>query len=300
MNVTFENTNCKRSRLTSCFFIPIHNMNNKPFHGRAIYQPSGAAGEYSQWACNLFNGCSNRCDYCYNRHSMTSKVLGADKVTLKKSLEGSDNSGFIPVPIWKKTILREIKQNREAIIRDGGLFLSFVSDPMLPETIIKTRYILRCCSDRQIPVTILTKSAWWRSDEASSNAGHARLFARKTRIDLFYGRKFLSLGFTLTGMEEMERHCISNTQERIAAMKWAHKNGIRTWASIEPVIDFDRALDVISLSLPFCQEYRIGLASKLGITYTREAVLDFKQKVEALVGTRAKLIWKKSILDKIK
>ena len=29
---------------------------NKPFHGRAIYQPSGAAGEYSQWACNLFNG----------------------------------------------------------------------------------------------------------------------------------------------------------------------------------------------------------------------------------------------------
>lgn len=179
-------------------------------------------------------------------------------------------------------------------------FLSFVSDPMLPETITKTRYVLSLCSWHHIPVTILTKSAWWRSDEASSRAGHARLLAENTRFDLTYYRQNLSLGFTLTGMDEMERHCISNTQERIAAMKWAHENGIRTWASIEPVIDFDRALDVISRSLPFCQEYRIGLASKLGITYTREAVLDFKQKVEALIGSQAKIIWKKSILDRIK
>ena len=66
------------------------------------------------------------------------------------------------------------------------------------------------------------------------------------------------------------------------------------------VIDFDRAISVISSALPYCEEFRIGLASKLGITYTHEAVLGFKQKVEALVGSQAKLIWKKSILDKIK
>ncbi|KAA6320448.1 hypothetical protein EZS27_029784 [termite gut metagenome] len=37
----------------------------KPFNGKAIYNPSGKAGEYSYWACNFYNGCSNGCTYCY-------------------------------------------------------------------------------------------------------------------------------------------------------------------------------------------------------------------------------------------
>lgn len=283
------------------------NKKNKPFHGRAIYQPSGAAGEYSQWACNLFTGCSNRCDYCYNRHSMTSKVLGADEVTMKKSLLGNGTGANFYVPEWKRILQGEIKQNREAIIRDGGLFLSFVSDPMLPETITKTRYVLKLCSWHHIPVTILTKSAWWRSDEASALAGHTRLLAENTRFDLTYNRQNLSLGFTLTGMDEMERHCISTTQERIAAMDWAMVNGIHVWASIEPVIDFDAAFQVIYHAIPYCSEFRIGLASKLGIKYDNKDVNNFchnvlkiVQRQEELYGRKIKIVWKKSILDKIK
>lgn len=37
-------------------------MGEKRFNGKAIYNPSGKAGEYSQWACNYFTGCSNECD----------------------------------------------------------------------------------------------------------------------------------------------------------------------------------------------------------------------------------------------
>ncbi|MCL2434964.1 MAG: hypothetical protein FWD09_02345 [Lentimicrobiaceae bacterium] len=37
----------------------------KKFKGKAIYNPSGKAGEYSYWACNFYTGCSNGCQYCY-------------------------------------------------------------------------------------------------------------------------------------------------------------------------------------------------------------------------------------------
>lgn len=292
--------------------------NTKPFHGRAIYQPSGAAGEYSQWACNIFNGCSNRCDYCYNRHSMTAKVLGADEVTMKKQLLN------VPEPLgghyWdekehrSKRIMKspievikdEIDQNREAIIRDGGLFLSFVSDPLLPQTCQLTIEVLDWCTKgyrgatdpilhQDVPVTILTKSAWWLSKYCVGDED----FGRDVREVLKAERDHLSLGFTLTGMDEMESHCISSTNERIEAMQWAKENDIYTWASIEPVIDYGKALDVIWRSLPCCREYRIGLSSKLGIKYDSAVVIRFKKCVETTIGEKAKIIWKQSVLKLI-
>lgn len=120
------------------------------------------------------------------------------------------------------------------------------------------------------------------------------------RETLIAERDHISIGFTLTGEDYMERHCISTTQERINAMQWAQEQGIYTWASIEPVINYEHALDVIILSLPYCKEYRIGLASKLGIKYDPADVRRFKKCVETTIGDRAKIIWKKSVLDKIK
>lgn len=67
----------------------------------------------------------------------------------------------------------------------------------------------------------------------------------------------------------------------------------------EPVINYEHALAVIRDSLPYCREYRIGLASKLGIKYDPADVRRFKQCVETTVGDKAKIIWKKSVLDKI-
>lgn len=48
--------------------------------GITIYQPNGAAAEYSKWACNLYNGCTNRCEYCYNRHGLAHNCLGMDEL----------------------------------------------------------------------------------------------------------------------------------------------------------------------------------------------------------------------------
>lgn len=280
-------------------------MGTKPkdnrFNGSAIYQPDGAAGEYAKWACNLFNGCSNRCDYCYNRHSMTAKVLGADEVTMKKQLTNVKKGHLTISPSF--VVFHEIDKNREAIIRDGGLFLSFVSDPLLPETCRSTLSVLIYCGmmdsfrPKPIPVTILTKCAWWIEEFRYSD----EVLARGVRDTLIEHKDHLSLGFTLTGMDDMERHCISNTQQRIDAMVWAKQNGIHTWASIEPVIDFDRAFEVIYKSFPYCDEYRIGLASKLGIKYELKEVVNFVNSVRIMNwNEQKKIIWKQSVLKLIK
>ena len=61
-------------------------MKQNNFHGLVIYQPSGKAAEYSLWACNLYNGCTHGCSYCFNNYPITSSVLGGTTVRLKKSL----------------------------------------------------------------------------------------------------------------------------------------------------------------------------------------------------------------------
>ena len=31
---------------------------------KPIYKPKGAAGEYAEYACNLYDGCTHGCTYC--------------------------------------------------------------------------------------------------------------------------------------------------------------------------------------------------------------------------------------------
>lgn len=59
-------------------------MGEKQFNGKAIYNPSGKAGEYSYWACNFYVGCSNMCEYCYCKKGILSNVVGQNKAQLKQ------------------------------------------------------------------------------------------------------------------------------------------------------------------------------------------------------------------------
>ena len=39
-----------------------------------IYQPRGKAREYNPLACNLYIGCSHRCNYCYAPHALQKRA----------------------------------------------------------------------------------------------------------------------------------------------------------------------------------------------------------------------------------
>jgi hypothetical protein len=47
-------------------------------------------------------------------------------------------------------------------------------------------------------------------------------------------------------------------QDRLQAMSEAHDRGIKTWASLEPVIDPEETLAIATAALPFCDFYKVG------------------------------------------
>lgn len=200
---------------------------------KLLYHPKGKAYEYCHWACNLYNGCSNLCSYCYNRKGLAYKLLGKDTPTLKSCVKTEEEA----YELFKK----ELMQCKVRILSDGGeLFFNFVSDPCLPETInLNFRCILFAMSEG-ITCRLLTKRIeivetlqQHVSTYTTSSFAHMRPLGEDF-IDFF---ERLKVGFTLTGCDEMEPGASSNA-ERINAMK--ELKMFYTWASIEPVIDIER------------------------------------------------------------
>ncbi|MDR0872227.1 MAG: hypothetical protein LBN27_02005 [Prevotellaceae bacterium] len=213
----------------------------KNFKGKAIYNPSGKAGEYSYWACNFYNGCSNGCTYCYLKKGVLAHTLGGDKPTLKKCFKDEAHA----LEIFEK----ELKVNLMKL-QEYGLFFTFTSDPFLPETITLTVKAMIKCLSNNVPVKTLTKKTDW-----------VEYFLQDEEINKKnLCKKLFAFGFTLTGHDELEPNASTNA-ERIEAMRKLHEAGFKTWASIEPVIDFESSLQMIEETKDFCSHYKIGLKS---------------------------------------
>ena len=243
----------------------------KTFHGKIIYQPSGKAAEYSHFAANFYLGCSNGCHYCYNNQGITSGVLGGLEVRLKKSL--------VDVKTAEQIFLAELAKWRDAIIKDGGLHFNFVSDPCLPETIDLNWKCIDYALSQGVPCQVLTKRADWLDHLSVQNAlSHPEL---------------LRVGFSLTGCDELEPGASPNL-ERIQAMHVLHQAGIPTWASIEPIIDPQKSLDVLKHSIDCCDHYKIGILSGKK-NYTPDAIRLFVNEVNAL--NPRSVYWKQSLLE---
>jgi DNA repair photolyase len=218
---------------------------NKTFKGKAIYQPSGKAAEYSKWAVNFYNGCSAKCDYCYNRHGIAAKVLGCDIPTLKKSLVNEDRAFAIFCDeLWKN----------KTEIQECGLFFNFVSDPCLPETYELNKEAMRHCLIHDVPIKILTKQIWWVEEDLLKDDLESQIWG------LYNVKRLFAIGFTLTGHDELEPGAAPN-QERIRSMKVLHSEGFKTWASIEPIIDLDSSYRMIESIKEDADLLKIGLQS---------------------------------------
>jgi DNA repair photolyase len=214
----------------------------KNFKGKAIYKPKGKAAEYSEWVCGFYVGCSNNCTYCYLKKGRGAKILGDNTPTLKKCFKNKEHA----FEIFKKELL----QNREEL-KKHGLFLSFTTDPMLEKNIHLTTNAIFQCVKNGVPVKILTKQGNFMSEY---------VWGRLLEIAPPNFNKLIAFGFTLTGHDELEPNASTNSQ-RIEAMRKLHKSGFKTWASIEPVIDFESSYEMIIRTSEFCDLYKVGLES---------------------------------------
>lgn len=259
-------------------------MNRKGFNGKAIYNPQGKAGEYSEWACNFYTGCSNNCDYCYCKRGFMSRVW-SDKPQLKKCFKSEADA----LVVYEK----ELKLNLEAL-RKSGLFFTFTSDPFVQENGARETHMtaILLALSYGVPVQVLTKRA-----DFSNSPYYNKI------LDKY--KDLIAFGFTLTGHDELEPGASTN-QERIQAMKQLHQKGFRTFASIEPVIDFDSSLRMIKETVGFCDLYKIGLMSGVKTDYfDNEDLCNFISEVSNgipmdMPWNMGKVYWKESVRKCVK
>jgi len=205
-----------------------------------IYETSGRAREYFELAANLYSGCEHACRYCY----------GAD-VTRKDPKEF-----FKPaVPRLRggrgsvEPILVELEFDATRLARKNEtrhILLSFVTDPYQPaeDDFQLTRRTIHILHDWDLAVAILTKGGFRAT----------RDFDLLTKNDCF--------GVTLTFIDPRR----SLTWEpgaalpidRMLSLEDAHKRGIPTWVSLEPVIDPVEALRLIEATSNYVDVFKVG------------------------------------------
>jgi DNA repair photolyase len=283
---------------------------------KILSRPRGNAEEYGRWSVNPYIGCSHGCLYCYLKKGPSGAYLGQDKPVLKKGVVSEEHAYHLA--------MAEIIEHRDEIIRDGGLFMTFTSDPCAEETReLFFRIIGSCIGDgctpkeKVVPVTLLTKNAdfcGYDIDVVDTREKARRINAWISNIAMFNAellRDRLAIGFTLTGHDELEPNASPNA-ERIKAMHYLAKNGYNVWASIEPVIDFDSSYQMIADAVAAgCRHFKIGLLTnntrvvrkdfEFGEhhfkAYRRDEAMQFVGYVMEMTQGLATVYWKQSFVD---
>ena len=245
---------------------------DKIINGKALYTPKGAAMEYGRIGCNFYTGCPHECEYCYLKRGITGKALGGTEVLLKKCFKDEADAAHI--------LRNELDKHLEQCQR-YGIFLSFTTDPMIDETRELTSIAISEATVRDIPVWVLTKCSTFIYDECN-------FMAWMDAINPIY-RDRIHFGFTLTGRDDMEPKANTN-QDRIMAMRRMHLMGFSTFASIEPVIDWQSAERVVREAMTWCDHFKLGLRSGVkkdyyNIAESGAAIMRIVQAVESFGKT---------------
>jgi len=200
-----------------------------------IYEPKGTAKEYGELALNLYTGCSHGCVYCY----------APSVICMKRDKFHSEVKP-------KKDIIERLKKNLKSLDKKGvdrkPVFMSFTCDPYQPieEELKLTRQAIKLLNEYGFPVNILTKG----------NELAQRDF------DLLCLNDENRFGVTFTVWNEPQCKTwepnASRPVERIINLGEAKAKGIKTWVSLEPIIDVIQALNIIKATSPYSDFYGIG------------------------------------------
>lgn len=216
---------------------------------KAIYKPKGEALEYSGLALNLYTGCSLGCIYCYNKDRFKGPY---DKPRQAASLVA-------------------IAQDLDTLKNDRiPVHISFVGNPYdKGRANDYTREVLQLFRKHNHPFQVLTKGG---------------MLAAKD-FDLYGTDDIFGVTLTFTNEEDSKKHEPNAAMpvERIEALKTAKAHGLKTWVSLEPVIDPAQSLQAIELTHEYVDFYGVG---KLNHNAELEKSIDwhkFRADAEALL-----------------
>ncbi len=198
-----------------------------------IYEPKGKAREYSPLAVNFYKGCDHKCVYCY-----APAIMRKTREDYSKNVNERNN------------IVAQFKKDAERLAySDKQILFNFMGDPYCHADVEyrTTRECLKISLENRLPIAILTKGG----------------FRALRDIDII--KKFgshIKVGATLTFFDEQKsldwESGASTPNERLTMLKTFHDEGVKTWASFEPVIEPEESLKLIRASLDVVDEYKIG------------------------------------------
>jgi len=219
----------------------------------AIYEPKGRALEYSELACNLYRGCSHGCIYCFGP-----AVL---KIPRKEFNRPRPRSG----------IMKTLRKNAEKIAGDPRrVLMSFTTDPYQPldDELHLSRDAIEILHEYRLAVTILTK-------------GGKRAIKD---FDLLGKSDEVATTLTTRSLPEQQHWepGAASTMDRIAMLEAAKGLGLRTWVSLEPVINPEETLALIRATHQFVDLFKVGTLNY----HKKKAEIDFGdfgRRAEALL-----------------
>ena len=232
-----------------------------------IYEPAGKAREYSPLALNVYLGCSHGCQYCY------AKALA----------RRNGNNHYFCHPDPRLRILDRLPRELQKLPKQQ-VMLSFIGDAYCETTDDNalTRSALEMLLEAKMPVAILTK-------------GGKRCLKD---LDLFkkFG-KHIQVGATLTFDNPEDSSSwepgAASPEERLETLRILHDNGIRTFASFEPVIIPEQSLHLMEQGLDCIDVYKVGkLNNYMGLDKKIDWT-DFLEKTVALLRANKKAFYVK-------
>lgn len=192
---------------------------------KSIYVSEGPALEYSPFSLNLHNGCSHDCQYCYAKK----RFIGTCETRVKKSSLANIESD-----------LKGWQGERKPV------HLTFQGDPydLGRQDNSEVRKALELFRKYNHPFQVLTKGGTKAVQDFD-------LYGPTDRF-----------GSTLTFLNDVDsmkwEPAAALPGDRIEALRQAHSRKIKTWASLEPVIDPAQTLALIEATHDFVDHYGVG------------------------------------------
>jgi len=222
--------------------------------GLVIYEPRGRAGEYAPLAVNLYRGCGHGCIYCY--------APEATFIERKEFIKATPRQG----------IVEKLEKDAPQAALDGhngNVLLCFTCDPYQPINEIHelTRQAIIILHKNGFNVTILTKGGK-RAESDFDLLGPGDEFA-----------------VTLTFLDEQKslqwEPGASPSEERIESLRKAHELGIKTWVSLEPVIEPAESIEIIRQTHTFVDLFKVGLLNY----HPRGKEIDWRKFLQECIAT---------------
>jgi DNA repair photolyase/transcriptional regulator with XRE-family HTH domain len=200
-----------------------------------IYRPGGAALEYAELACNPWIGCTHGCLYCYGPsqfHKTKDEYLIPE---LKNIVLTKLDADLIKL---KLTSSKTKRKEPIHLMFGGDLYAPPSGDITLPQR------VLELFRKHGHPFQVLTKGGLKAVQDFDLYGPDDRFGVTLTFLDPEKSKQW-EPGAALP-------------EERIASLKAANENGIKTWASCEPVIEPEETLAVIKAAAPYVDFFWIG------------------------------------------